>query len=134
MKVVVDTNIIISGLRFGGVPRQILEAISRGIVSGVTSATAMQEIEDVLLRKFRVTTTEWMLIAEVLRDTLSIVPTTKVLTVSNLRDKRDIHILAAAELCAADYIISGDQDILVLGQYKNIPIIKASDFMEQIGF
>ncbi len=133
MNVVVDANIIISALRFGGVPRQLLEAINKGDVAGFTSGITMQEIEEVLLRKFQVTPAEWMMIAEVLRDTLVVVPTSKVPKVTELRDTRDLHILASAELCSADYIISGDHDLLILGQYKSIPIMKASDFIEQLG-
>ena len=131
MKLVLDSNIIISGLRFGGIPGELLELINKGDHIGVTSSVAMGEIEAVLLTKFKVLPSEWMVTSEALRDTLQIVPISFLPAVPELRDGRDLHILAAAELCAADYIISGDKDLLVLGKYKNIPIIKVGDFIKK---
>lgn len=132
MKVVLDTNIIISGLRFSGKPRHILELISAGQHSGFTSDVAIQEIETVLLKKFKVLPAEWIMISEALRDFLTVMPIQELPQVPELWDTRDVHILAAAELCAPDCIVSGDRDLLVLNQYKNIPIIKASDFIQLI--
>jgi putative PIN family toxin of toxin-antitoxin system len=133
MNVVLDANIIISASRFGGVPRRVLEAINKDELLGFTSATAMQETENVLLTKFKVLPSEWITISELLRNTLVVVPTHVVPEVHELRDKRDLHILAAAELCAADYIISGDKDLLALGWHKTIPIIRANDFVNAFG-
>jgi putative PIN family toxin of toxin-antitoxin system len=133
MRVVVDTNIIVSSLRFGGVPRQVLEAFTRGEYSGFTSRTAMEETEEVLQRKFKVSPAEWILISEVLREMLVVVPTPDLPNVSELRDKRDLHVLSAAEQCSADFIVSGDKDLLTLGQYKGVHIITASDFLARIG-
>ncbi|MDO8471542.1 MAG: putative toxin-antitoxin system toxin component, PIN family [bacterium] len=131
MKVVVDANIIISGLRFGGKPRSILELANRGDLEGFTSNEAMDEVEATLMKKFGVLTPEWLVIAEALRDSLTVIPTQKLLSVPKLRDKRDLHILAAATHCLADCIVSGDKDLLVLGEYKNIQIMKVNDFFEQ---
>jgi len=133
MKVVIDANVIFSALRFGGAPRKLFEVINTGDQIGLTSSVAMQEVEEVLLRKFRVLPPEWIMISEVLRDTLIVIPTSQLPPVPELRDTRDFHILAAAELCGADYIVSGDQDLLILGEYKNIPITKVSDVIELLG-
>lgn len=130
MKLVLDANIIISGLRFDGLPRRIIEVINKGEHAGFTSGLAMAEVEEVLLRKFKVLPPEWVMVSEVLRDTLGVVPTPNLPEVPELRDQRDRHILAAAEFCNADYIISGDNDLLVLGQYENIPIITVNEFIE----
>ncbi len=133
MRVLLDANIIISGLRFGGAPRFILEAIDNDVCRGFTSATAIAETEEVLIVKFRVFPSEWIMISEALRNALVVIPTPVVPEVPELRSKRDLHILAAAELCAADYIVSGDKDLLALGWYKSIPIIRANDFVSAFG-
>ena len=126
MNVVLDSNIIISALRFGGPPRQIIELLQKGECVGIVSEEVMKEVEVVLFRKFKMLPSEWVLVTTVLRDFLVVVPTPELRSVPGLRDARDIHILAAAEQCAVDYVVSGDKDLLVLGHYKNIPIITAS--------
>lgn len=72
MRVVIDANIIISGLRFGGKPRMILELSNRGDLEGCTSNEAMSEVEETLITKFGVSTSEWLVIAEALRDSLTV--------------------------------------------------------------
>ncbi len=131
MKIVIDANIIISALRFGGSPRKILDLANRGDVVSFTSSEVMAEIENVLISKFAVSPSEWIIIAGAIRDNLTIIPIPELPSVPELRDQRDLHVLAAAELCTADFIISGDKDLLVLGHYKNVPIITASDFIKQ---
>jgi putative PIN family toxin of toxin-antitoxin system len=46
------------------------------------------------------------------------------------RDPSDDHILALAERAAVNYIITGDEDLLVLAAYKGIPIVKPRQFWE----
>lgn len=109
----------------------LLELSNRGDLEGCTSNEAMSEVEETLITKFGVSASEWLVIAEALRDSLTIIPASELFLVPKLRDMRDMHILAAATDCAADCIISGDKDLLVLGTYKTIPIMKVGDFIEQ---
>jgi predicted nucleic acid-binding protein len=46
-------------------------------------------------------------------------------TVPELRDPDDAHVLACALAARAEMIVSGDADLLALGNYKNIPIVNA---------
>ena len=48
------------------------------------------------------------------------------------RDPDDDHVLAASLAARADLIVSGDQDLLVLGSYRDIPIITAAEAMRRI--
>lgn len=47
---------------------------------------------------------------------------------SAVRDPKDLYLLSLAETVGADYLVSGDSDLLVLGQHKNTQLIKLSDF------
>ena len=54
MKVVLDTNVLISALLFGGNPQRVLETVLSGVVNMVLSRQMLRELEDVLCgRKFR---------------------------------------------------------------------------------
>jgi uncharacterized protein len=47
-----------------------------------------------------------------------------------VRDPKDIHILAAAVGAKVDFIVSGDQDLLVLNSYAGIPILSPEAFLD----
>lgn len=46
---------------------------------------------------------------------------------SDIRDPKDLYLLSFAESIHADYIVSGDADLLVLGEYRQTKVIKLSD-------
>lgn len=47
---------------------------------------------------------------------------------NSVRDPKDVYLLSLADTIGADYIVSGDADLTVIGQYNNTRIIKTSDF------
>lgn len=51
---------------------------------------------------------------------------------SDIRDPKDLHILAAAAEGKCDLIITGDNDLLELERYKVVEIIKPSDFWKAV--
>jgi uncharacterized protein len=53
----------------------------------------------------------------------------EVIQVDNLRDPKDAIIIAAAISGEAAFIISGDQDLLVLQEISSIPILSPRDFI-----
>ena len=53
MRVVADTNVLISALLFGGLPEQILLAGLRGEIQLLISIPLLEELENVLMKKFR---------------------------------------------------------------------------------
>jgi putative PIN family toxin of toxin-antitoxin system len=52
------------------------------------------------------------------------------LDIPELRDPDDVIVIATAIAAQADVIVSGDKDLLVLGQYHNIPILTAKEFLD----
>ncbi len=133
MNIVVDTNVIIYGLRYKGAPRKVLEALSSGGITGFTSTTVLREVEGVLVKKFAVEPFEWLAIAESVNDFLSAIPTPDTFLFPELRGNRDLHILAAADVCNASVIVSGDKDLLVLKSYKKTVILSPAESLERIG-
>jgi len=53
LRIVVDTNVYVSALNFGGVPDQVLELARRGRIELFVSMPIVREVEGVLKRKFR---------------------------------------------------------------------------------
>ena len=51
MRVVADTNIVVSGLLWRGNPRRVLDAARDGIIELFTSPSLLEELEEVLSRK-----------------------------------------------------------------------------------
>jgi uncharacterized protein len=133
MRVVLDTNVWLSGLLWGGVPDQILQRVERGEIQAIGSAEILDEVCRTLSRpKLQKRLTQLGLDANAVmlsvRQVITLVPTEPV-QVPNLRDPKDAMIIAAAVGGQAEFIISGDQDLLVLGQVGEIVILSPRDFI-----
>jgi putative PIN family toxin of toxin-antitoxin system len=132
MKIVCDTNVLISGVLFDGPPRRILAMASRGRVVNVASPGLLREAEDVLLRaKFRLKPSQVFGIIALFRDAFEIVePTRRVNAVPD--DPDDNIVLEAAEAASADAIVSGDKHLLALKSWPGIRILSPAKFIEEM--
>lgn len=126
MRVVFDTNVLISALVYGGLPRELLTRVFRGELTLLTSAVLMDELEEVLIARFahdpslaRTVRAEVELLAEVV-DVPDLAPVA--------RDPDDDAVLAAAIAGGASAIVTGDRDLLVLGEHHGIRIVTPRDF------
>lgn len=132
MKIICDTNILVSGILFGGPPREIIRLASRGNLTSFVSAHMLRELENVLSRpKFKLSSEQILGILALVRETFDFVDPDVSLKVIDI-DQDDDRILEAALCAGAQYIVSGDKHLLGLGEWKNIRIVKASTFMENI--
>ena len=132
LRVVLDTNVLISAILFGGKPRQILEKAIRGEIRLCLSEPILEELKGVLQRsKFdyspemiQFILTELTAIADFVNpsETINIVA----------EDPEDNRILECAIAANADYVISGDSHLLKLNKYFNIDILSAAAFLEKL--
>lgn len=131
MKVVLDTNILISSFVFGGKPRIIFELIAvNKTISGITSVALLSELLGILKNKFDYSRKELAKIQEIISENFTIVNPQKIpTTIKN--DPFDNRVLAIADLKPVDYILSGDNHLLKLRHYKNIPIITPHKFLDK---
>ena len=133
---VVDTNIFISGtINPHGRPRQVLSAWHEGRFNLILSDWQHAELITVfarpkIIRQFRITLIELTELIARIAGVTPIVPSSSIPV--SLRDPKDEHILAAALVGKADYLVTGDDDLLVhqgdprLGALQ---IVTASQFL-----
>ena len=136
MRAVVDTNVIVSAFLWGGTPRHLLDAVQAQHLELFTSRALITELEDVLMReKFavRLSRTRFSpayLLARYTQLATLIAPAEVV--VPDLRDPKDIHVLACALAARAEAIVSGDDDLQSLGSYQSIPILSPAGCLRQL--
>ena len=139
MRVLLDTNIWISGLLWGGNPRRIIQlAVSEQIVL-YSSKLLIEELQTTLaypklqrrLEKLAITAEE--LLVEVARITQLCQPVT-ISDLSQLRDPKDKIVLETAVSVPVEAIVSGDEDLLILREFQQIPILTTKQFLENYQF
>jgi len=129
LRIVIDTNVFISGLNFAGKPSQILDLFIEEEMEVLVSPFILSELERVLRDKFgweeeRVTRVLNLIKAKA----IEIQPRHRL---SVIKEKdADNRILECAVEGEADYIISGDKrHILPLKEYLGIMILSPDDFL-----
>ncbi len=132
MKVVCDTNVLVSGILFGGHARTILELISRGMLTNFLSLDILRELEDVLARpKFGLQPRQLLGIVALLNDSCEIVePSRRIHAVAD--DPDDNRVLEAAKAADAEFIISGDNHLLDLRDWEGIQVLSPGDFVRKV--
>lgn len=131
VRVVLDTNILISALLFKGEMARLVELWKEGRIVPLISQATFKEFRDVLAYpKFSLTENE---IRTIIED--EVLPFFEVVAVKedingSCRDPEDDKFLACAVSASADYIVSGDKDLCDMRGYKSIKIIKVADFLK----
>jgi uncharacterized protein len=133
MRVVLDTNIWLSGLLWGGVPGQILQLVEQGEIIAIGSEEILDELLQTLQRpKLQKRLNQLAINAEAVmlavRQIMTIVRI-EPLEVTELRDPKDVMIIASAVAGNAALIITGDQDLLILREWAGIKILSPRDFL-----
>jgi putative PIN family toxin of toxin-antitoxin system len=131
MRVVIDTNIIVSGY-LGGALEAIIIAWKSGEFTLVVSKAIAEEYLKVLRRpKFQIESTELDDFAALLLDKAEFVIPLETINVIR-DDPADNKFLEAAIAAQANLIVSGDEHLLELQTFRDIPIITAREFIAQL--
>lgn len=130
IRVVLDTNIYISAFLFGGKPAEILRWIEEGGITLFYSPAIRAEIEDVLAGKFRWPADMIELACAPLWSVGSCVQPRR--SIRACADSDDDRILECAVEAEAQFIVTGDNHLLRMMSFEQIPILKPDEFLKAI--
>lgn len=135
MRVIIDTNLFVSGWLWGGIParlfrlaraRQLIICASEPILAELEKTLSKQKLRGKL--QSLGFTVEYLISGT--RELVEVYPISPI-NVPDLRDPNDNMILATAIAADADVIVTGDRDLLVLQEYEGIAIVTAREFLDR---
>lgn len=137
MRIVLDTNVVLSALLWRGTPYRLLETVRlRPSLQLYSSAALLEELADVLTRPSP--TKRLALIGKIAREVMAdyvavveiVAPAALSTPVS--RDPDDDQVLACALAAQATLIVSGDDDLLSLQSFQGVPVVTAVEAVRRI--
>jgi uncharacterized protein len=131
VRVVLDTNVVVSGFLWGGVPRQLLQAARENRLRLFTSTPLLLELTDILGRaKFARKVAAAQLSIDQLVERYALLATVvhpAAITPTILDDPDDDQVLACALAAKAEIIVSGDRHLRDLQEHQGIRIVTATE-------
>lgn len=130
MRIVIDTNVLISGVFFGGFPRKILSAAVGQRITACATTEIINEYEEIVQEMInrKQGHINRSILSPLIKAMEIIEPVTHV---EICRDPDDNKFLECAKDSHALYIVSGDKDLLIIEQFGNVQIVTAKDFYEK---
>ena len=136
LKVVLDANVWVSALLWGGKPAAVIKAAEDGKISIVTSEEIVGEISQVLTypKLSKIYQAENLRHEDLIEAVLKIAKFVKVTKKFNvvLEHSADDKFIDCALAAGADYIVSGDKHLLKIVSYKKTQILSVNEFLQLI--
>lgn len=126
MRILIDANVLVSALGSHGRCELIL-ARCRVRHRIVCSEFILDEVRRVLTRGFGVPPDLALAAVSALREGCEVVDAAKIAPDAT-RDPKDLPVLGAAVSGRCDCLVTGDKDLLVLGKFRDIPILSPREF------
>lgn len=132
VKVVLDTNVIVSAILFRGEIAKLHTLWKKGVITPIISKDTFEELTAVFkYSKFYLSDSEIRAILEE-----EVLPYFYVQEITRkvrgvCRDSDDDKFLSCALSASAEFIVSGDKDLIELKKYKSVKIIKPSVFLKK---
>ena len=131
IRVVIDTNVYISALMFGGLPGSLLDLMFLKSFVTIVSPVLLDELEEKLCLKFEVTAEDAAAVRRKISSVAQVVEPSKAIQAVK-QDPDNDRVLECAVAGPADYIVTGDRHLLMLGEYRGTSIIRAREFLDCI--
>ena len=130
MRVVIDTNVLLSATFWTGKPKQLLNKVRRLEITFLTSEILLSELKEVLVRQdkpFKLSENEAERILKALREIAEIVRTDSQVIICE--DDSDNRVLECATDGSAECIITGDVHLLSLRDFQGTKIVTVREFL-----
>lgn len=135
MRLVLDTNTVVSGLLWGNTPSRLIDAGLQGHIELFTSQVLLLELEDVLPRRklARRVAASGLSVAQLVARYALLAQSVSPAAIERVSvDPNDDHVLACALAAQADLIVSGDRHLLTLKTYQGIPIVSPAESLTRV--
>lgn len=130
--IVLDTNVIISAVLFGGTPREVLEMVIAGRLKAFVSPAMLAELREVLARpRFHMSGRQVERLVEEFRGLArEVEPAVQVAAVPS--DPDDDRVLECAVAAGADFVVTGDNHLLDLDRFHGIRIVTSAQLLREV--
>jgi len=128
MKAVFDTNVLLAAFITEGICSKILVRGRKRQFHLILCPVILREFERVLIKKFSITRNEARSILQIVSEAMHSVVSPSQSVQGLCRDPDDDSILACALEAGADYLVTGDVDLLELKIFKGIRIVTPREF------
>jgi|SRR3989344_7649329 len=135
MRIVLDTNVLISGTFWTGTSYEVIQLIDKGKVKIITSKEILEEYDrilhsDEILEKKAYQSEKMTAVLKLVQIAIFVEPKEKFKVVE--KDPDDDKFIDAAVEGKAEYIITQDEHLLKLKEFRRIKIVKPEEFLETI--
>ena len=130
MRIVIDTNVVISGTFFGGCPRKVIESVGKNGLYACATLEIVNEYEEIVDEMIR--RKQGRLRRDILKPFIGGLKMIDSFTKAEVsRDPDDDKFISCAVDAKALYVVSGDKDLLEVGRYRFVEILTAAEFCAQ---
>lgn len=129
MKVVIDANVLIAAFAARGLCEAIYELCLTNDQIYLTREI-LKDIQGKLIKKIKTPQTQAAAVIALIESNAILVHAADIPS-SICRDPDDLNVLGAAITANADYVITGDKDLLVIQSYGSVKIVKPREYWEE---